>query len=396
MRRARFFAPLAVAAAFVTQNAGVHAQTVTRQTTPAGLSFRYLHMPDQQAQALYFAWKDGTAVAVPGKEALPSLATALIMEGPRGSSRSAMIEDLRDLRATATLGATVNVVQGSLVAPREKFADAVRLLAPALADPALAADRLVDMAKNRATVSRQAESSAETLAQRLLSRLVIGDGPFQRYATSDPAIFARVTVEDVDRWRRDVLVRDGLILVAAGPMAAADAGREIDRLFAGLPRAGNVPASVKPGLRAAGKLIVLEKPVVQSAIAAGGPMLLSVTPDLLRTQLAVAALGGSPSARLWIAVREKLGAAYGISAGLQLGRSRYPHAVHSHRGRQRQGQGRSRRHPRGICPLPRGRAHRRRARIAEDDFRAELSRAAAPGADGGRRSAQLGPARIPG
>ena len=158
MRRARFFAPLAVAAAFVTQNAGVHAQTVTRQTTPAGLSFRYLHMPDQQAQALYFAWKDGTAVAVPGKEALPSLATALIMEGPRGSSRSAMIEDLRDLRATATLGATVNVVQGSLVAPREKFADAVRLLAPALADPALAADRLVDMAKNRATVLGRAEA----------------------------------------------------------------------------------------------------------------------------------------------------------------------------------------------------------------------------------------------
>ena len=100
-------------------------------------------------------------------------------------------------------------------------------------------------------------------------------------------------------------------------MAAADAGREIDRLFAGLPRTGNVPAPVKPRLRAAGKLIVLEKPVVQSAIAAGGPMLLSVTPDLLRTQLAVAALGGSPSARLWIAVREQLGAAYGISAGLQ-------------------------------------------------------------------------------
>src|SRR5262245_62765812 len=66
------------------------AQTVTRHTTPAGLAFRYVHMPQEQSQALYFAWKDGSAVALPGKEALPSLATALIMEGPRGSNRSAI------------------------------------------------------------------------------------------------------------------------------------------------------------------------------------------------------------------------------------------------------------------------------------------------------------------
>ena len=57
--------------------------------------------------------------------------------------------------------------------------------------------------------------------------------------------------------------------------------------------------------------------MVQTIIAAGGPMALAVTPDLARTQLAVAALGGNPSARLWKAVRERLGAAYGVSTSLQ-------------------------------------------------------------------------------
>ena len=113
------------------------------------------------------------------------------------------------------------------------------------------------------------------------------------------------------------MVRDGLVLVAVGPLDAAEAGREIDGLFAGLPQRGSALAPVKPVLRAPGKLVVLERPVVQSAIAAGGPASLAVTPDLARTQLAVAAFGGSPSARLWRAVRERLGAAYGISAGLQ-------------------------------------------------------------------------------
>jgi zinc protease len=317
MSNARLVVALAIVAAFAVQVTEGRSQTVTRAKTPAGLTFRYVQLPEESSQVLFFAWKDGTATAIPGQEALPTLATALIMEGPRGSSRSAMVEELRDLRATATLGAGVNVVQGTLMAPREKFADAARLLARTLADPALPADRLADMARNRATTSRQADGNADTLAQRLFMRLVIGEGPYQRYAISDPDIFGRATVGDVERWRKDVLVRDGLILVAAGPMEAAELGREIDRLFAGLPQTGNVPAPAEPRLRARGKLVVLEKPVVQTAIAAGGPMALAITPDLVRAQLAVVALGGTPSARLWLAVREKLGAAYGISAALQ-------------------------------------------------------------------------------
>ena len=94
------------------------------------------------------------------------------------------------------------------------------------------------MARNRAVGSRQADGNAETLAQRLFWRLTIADGPYRRYWISDPAMFERVTVADIEQWRRDVLVRSGLILVSAGPMDAADAGREIDTLFAGLPPAG--------------------------------------------------------------------------------------------------------------------------------------------------------------
>jgi zinc protease len=306
-----------VASVSLIQVAPGRAQTVTRELTPAGLAFRHIHMPEDHSQALHFAWKDGTATALPGKEALPALATALIMEGPRGFSRSAMIEEFRDLRATAMLSATVDVTQGHLVAPPEKFADAARLFARVLADPVLSAERLADIARNRATVGRQVEGNAETLAQRLLARLLIADGPHRRHGTSEPGIFERVTVADVEQWRKDVLVRDGLILVAAGPFDAAAAGREIDRLFAALPQAGNPPVPLRAVLRAPGKLVVLERAVVQTAIAAGGPMQLAITPDVARTQLAVAALGGNSSARLWRAVRERLGAAYGISAALQ-------------------------------------------------------------------------------
>ena len=298
MNCVRRFALLFAAAAILIQSPPTSAQIITHDRTPAGLAFRHVHMPEEHAQALYFAWKDTTAGSMAGKEALPTLATALILEGPRGMSRSAMIEDLRDLRATVNLGATVDVTQGHLIAPPEKFADVGRLLARTLAEPALSADRLADIAKSRAVSSRQAEGNPESQAQRLLARLMIGEGSYRSYATTAPAIFERVTMDDIDRWRKDVLVREGIIVVAAGPLGATEIARTVDRLFADLPQAGKLPPPAKPILQAPGKLVVLERPVVQTIIAAGGPMALAVTPDLARTQLAVAALGGNPSARV--------------------------------------------------------------------------------------------------
>jgi zinc protease len=57
--------------------------------------------------------------------------------------------------------------------------------------------------------------------------------------------------------------------------------------------------------------------VLQTIISAGAPTSLPVTPDLVRAQIAIAVLGGGVNGRLMKAVREQLGATYGISAALQ-------------------------------------------------------------------------------
>src|SRR4051812_40692036 len=125
------------------------------------------------------------------------------------------------------------------------------------------------------------------------------------------------TVDDIEQWHKNILVRSGLVIVGAGPIDPGTTAREIDRVFANLPPGGKLSAPPSPVLLAPGKLVVLERPVVQTVIAAGGPTSGAVTPDFARLQLAVAVLGGGSSARLWRAVRERLGAAYGISASLQ-------------------------------------------------------------------------------
>jgi zinc protease len=301
------------------QAASALAQPVaTRQTTPGGLSFKHVHMPEDTHQALGFAWKYGTAIALPGKEALAALAPALMMEGPKGSTRSAMIEDLRDLQASMALSASVNFAQGNVIAPVAKFAQAAEIMARVLADPALPEDALREAQRNRALASQQAAQNPETQAQRLLARLALGEGPYLRAMTAEPASFARITKADIETWRRDILVRYGVVITAVGPLDAAAIGREIDRIFAGLPQSGNVPAVPKPVVRSSGKLVVLERPVVQTIISAGGPTTFAITPDFVRAQAAVEVLGrGGFTSRLTRAVRERLGATYGISASLQ-------------------------------------------------------------------------------
>jgi zinc protease len=78
-----------------------------------------------------------------------------------------------------------------------------------------------------------------------------------------------------------------------------------------------VPTISKPLVRSSGKLVVLERPVVQTIISAGAPTGIAITPDIVRSQMAVEVLGRGFNGRLLKAVRERLGAAYGISAVLQ-------------------------------------------------------------------------------
>jgi len=322
MRPARHFAFAALllaALALVAPRAAVAQPAVGEHRTPAGIAFRHLAVADTH-HALAFAWSDGYALTQPGKAGLAMLGPRLLLEGSRGVGESDRIEQLKDLQASLGLSGSAHFTRGVLAAPRPKFAEAAGLLADLLADPALPADRLAHAKKSFAISSRQSQENAETLASRLFSRLLLGrDGPegnLQRLVVGDPAAHEAVEVADVEAWRRAVLGRERLTIVSAGPMSADEVAGEIDRIFAKLPGVGH-DIGPAPKLRASGKLIVLERAVVQTAIVAGGPMASARERDVLPGSLAVRVLGGGFESRLTKAVREGLGATYGIRAGLQ-------------------------------------------------------------------------------
>ncbi len=122
----------------------------------------------------------------------------------------------------------------------------------------------------------------------------------------------------MDAWRKAVLAKSNLTVVSAGPLPREAASALADRVFGDLPedsREGEPVPFTLPAAKA--RTIVIERPVEQSVIVAGGPVRWgSGGAEGAARAMALSVLGGGNRSRLFVAVRERLGAAYGASAGI--------------------------------------------------------------------------------
>ena len=308
---------IALAAVLHPAAGGVEEPRVTIHSTPGGLSFRHVQIATETKQVIAFSWKDGSAFAVASKVGVPTLGVMLMSQGPKGLSASEFGEELKDADADIQLSVDQNHTHGVLVATPNKLTAAADLAARMLTDPALPAEKLEEMKRNYIP-SLWPSEGASNLPTILFGRLILGITSHMRFIMVERSTLETVTKEDIETWRRAVLVRDTLVITTAGPLNAEDVAPAIDRLFAGLPQSGSLLARSKPKPRAPSKLIVLEKDVQQTAIVAGNPRTKIIAdPDSYLWGLAANdVLGGDSSGRLFVALRDQLGATYGAYSSL--------------------------------------------------------------------------------
>lgn len=290
-----------------------HAQPVVGDhVTPSGLAFRYVHMPEAQEQTIQFGWRDGLAFARNQGQGLAVLGPSLVLQGPKGMSRGEFAEDLKDLQARLSLQSSPSYTMGGVNAPHAKFGDAIELFAKVLAEPALDGGRLDELRKQYQASLRQQAANAGALAHRVAAQLLHGDSALRDWHGGSPAVYDDVTVEDVAAWRASVFVREGLVIASAGPFTPQQAAEQIDRLFASLPAKGT--ALSQPGFARAetSKSVVLETTAPQTHLLVIGWTGFKPDHELVSGQIAARVL----RARLFKAVRERLGASYGASAQL--------------------------------------------------------------------------------
>ena len=275
---------LAVVTMMWCASASAELPPVTSHTTPGGITFRHVQIDGLPRHTIAFGWHDAFARTMPGKEGLATLGRWLINEGSATLTRSDYSERLKDLQAATSFAGSTFHTTGSLTAPADKLGEAAALFGDLLANPALAPDHFALLQKSIAAGARQAAERPETLAHLMMRRLTLGPGPDLDATVVAPEAYARLSVADVTAWHKAVLVQDTVLIASAGPMQPHAVAREIDRLFAGLPKSSPAPVATPPvpKLPARGKTVVLERPVVQTIIVAEGPSGWVNSPDAVR------------------------------------------------------------------------------------------------------------------
>jgi zinc protease len=286
--------------------------------TAGGIRLVHMRLPDEKEQALTFYWRDRHALHQVEKTGLVGLGASLVINGGAGAlDAGAFEEELKDLGSSISLSQGRTNTQGSLVAPMVGLEATGKLLASALTEPRLPKITLERRKRFFINGLKVADEKPENLANKALSNLITGEHQITRLNNLQPvSLISSVTVEDVDQWRRAVLARNNLTVVAAGPLNREESSAFVDRVFGGLPEAAAIKPAIPFKPASLTKTIVIERKVDQTVIVMGGPTEWATGREGAERSIALNVLGGDFKARLFVAIREKLGAAYGASASI--------------------------------------------------------------------------------
>jgi len=260
----------------------------------------------------------GTASDPPGAVGDSVLLAELCQRGAGGRSSREYSEALDRLgvRRSVTPGPMHLMV--STVGLGDRLDASLPLLADLLLRPALPADG-VEPARSLALQAIEAldDDPQEKVGILLRERLL--PAPFHRSGYGEPADLATATVERLRSFWAARVRPTGSIIGIAGDVDPDAAARRLDELLAGWSGGAPEPVVTAPPRMGNGHE---ESESAQTHIAIGFPAPPEKDPDALPFRLAVRALGGGTSSRLFTEVRERRGLCYSVGASYASGRDR--------------------------------------------------------------------------
>jgi zinc protease len=169
----------------------------------------------------------------------------------------------------------------------------------------------------------QTRAMPQFLAAERYNRVIYGDHPSSRVLP---------TAESIDKATRDALVAfhkaryvpDEVIVAFVGDITMADARKKIEASFGAWKKAGTtVPAVQDPAPIGPGKVYLIDRAnSVQTSLVIGTQAINRTSPDYDVLQLLNAIIGGGPTGRLFLNLREEKGWTYGAYSGLTAPRFR--------------------------------------------------------------------------
>ena len=290
----------------------------TTETSPSGIEYARLYIPDADDVAIQIAWPTNWALRADVNQAVPYIGTDLILAGgAEGLPPGEVVESFADLKAEGTMWVTADHLHGQLITPKDNLDKAIEIAAAHLARPTMDPGWFDRIQQGFAANMVEVKSQPANLGYDALRWAILGDTPLRRALSVDPPeMITTATRAEVLDWHQQIVVRTGAKVVIAGEIGQEDAGKAVDALISGLPE-GIAVATKTPSADFDPKRILMHVPTAQtSTLVFMGSMPPTREGSEFEDVLLATALGGDDKSVLFDAVRTGLRASYGFGAGL--------------------------------------------------------------------------------
>jgi zinc protease len=245
-----------------------------------------------------------------------SLAMAMLDEGTRSRSAIAISDRLSALGAVLGSGSRLDVSSVSLAALRDGLDSALAVYGDVILHPSFPAADFERLRRQRLAQIQQEKADPVGMALRVFPGLLYGPGhayslPWTGSGTEEST--ARITRDDLVRFHRTWFKPNHATLVVVGATTMAEIRPKLERLFARwapgeVPRKNIGTVAQQPR----STVYLLDRPdAIQSLILVGNVAPPKATPDEPAIETMNQILGGSPTARLNLNLREDKHWSYG-------------------------------------------------------------------------------------
>ncbi|TBR25842.1 insulinase family protein [bacterium] len=290
-----------------------------RWTLPNGVALVYVESPRAPLLTLRLAVKGGTALGGERDAGLVEALAELLSEGTQARGALEVAEAAEaaggSVGAYATDDHTVVWAEGLA----EKADELLGLLKETALTPAFPESEVALRKENMLSELKLRRSEPAWLAGAALGRVLYGEHPYGVPGPTEASI-ARIERGALQRLHGKLFQPQNAVLVAVGPLPAADFRAKADAAFAGWPARPELPSPPPsaPAARTAPALSFVERPgLEQSVVSVGLP---APKEDVLGYEALLVAnmvFGGSYGSRLNNDLREDKGWTYGVYSSVE-------------------------------------------------------------------------------
>jgi zinc protease len=256
---------------------------------------------------------------------LPGLGTVtaqMMREGTATRSSAQLSEQLETMAASLTVAAGMSSTEATVFGScLTEHADRLfEILGDVLLNPAFTDDELARYKQRTRAGLIQQRSNPGFLGAEMFARVLYGSHPAGRISVT-PDVLEGMTRKALVDFHQARYVPDHAALAIAGDISLADARKLVEaRLGRWTKRGTAAPSTAEPAAPGAARVSFVARPnSVQTNLLVGTPAITRRDPDYDVLQVMNKIIGGGPTGRLFITLREEKGYTYGAYSGLSAG-----------------------------------------------------------------------------